>query len=462
MSRGAPRAAPASHLYEALEHAVPGGAIRFVAHGGSFLVADHLLLIGIPSDGAAEPQRHVGQVASHCHLVAIFHFTQRALAGPHAAQPVAFVHGHGVFAAGAVAGVGLHSAFGSLNPRRRLHIGIDRTADRMAREPRDVIDRIDLHLRDDLVAAGQHQVALGPQVELSARGGIAAHGVGFAYGIIHCETARELPNRVLGIRGLAVVFQREPAAGGHHHRGTLYVHAPQHLVHGVSPQVGHLAAGIIPEPAEVVQGAVPLVWRLGGRTEPHVIVDLGWRILDRSLAESRINVAVGSDPDRMDLPQHAAFNDFLGRRHTLALAPLRAHRYDAVVLARRLDHPLALVDEDGHGLLDVDILTRGAGHDGEHRVPVVRRGHHYALDIFVLVHLPKVAVRFRIGISDVLEAFLDARLIHITEADDIHVVATEVPPALICSRRKLKKGCLNAFLPPVLLRPWPRRNILAD
>jgi len=58
----------------------------------------------------------------------------------------------------------------------------------------------------------------------------------------------------------------------------------------------------------------------------------------------------------MDLPQQAAFDHLLGRRHALALAPLRAHRYDAVVLARRLDHPFAFVDEDGHRLLAIDIL----------------------------------------------------------------------------------------------------------
>jgi len=38
------RSAPALHLDEALEHAVPGGAIRFVAHGGGFLVTDDELI----------------------------------------------------------------------------------------------------------------------------------------------------------------------------------------------------------------------------------------------------------------------------------------------------------------------------------------------------------------------------------------------------------------------------------
>src|SRR5208283_1138780 len=253
---------------------------------------------------------------------------------------------------------GLYSPLGALNPRRRLHTTIDRTADGLSHKRRDVVDRIDSVLRDDLVAAGKHQAALGPQVDLPARGGIAAHGVGFADGKIHGETARKLPYGILGIRRLAVVFQREPAAGGHHQRRTLHVHAPQHLVQHMSPQVGHLAAGIVPEPAEMVQGAVLLVRLLGGGAEPHVVVNLGRRIFDGSLAESRINIAVGGDPDGMDLPKLAAFDDFLGLRNPLALATLRTYDHDAVVFARRLDHPLAFVDEHGHRLFDIYVLAR--------------------------------------------------------------------------------------------------------
>src|ERR1035437_5096246 len=215
----------------------------------------------------------------------------------------------------------------------------------------------------------------------------------------------------------------------------------------MSPQVGHLAAGIIPEPAEVVQGAMPLVGRLGRGAEPHHVVDLGRRGFDRSLAESRINVAVGSAPDGMDLPQPAAFDDFLGRRHTLSLAPLRTHRYDTVVFARRLDHPLALVDENGHRLLDVDILACGAGHDGEHCVPVVRRGHHYALDVLVLIHLPEIAVRFRIRISDVFEAFLHARLVDVAQTHYIDIVELlEIGYVLLADQPEADEPDANAVI----------------
>src|SRR5271157_5568016 len=98
----------------------------------------------------------------------------------------------------------------------------------------------------------------------------------------------------------------------------------------MGPQVGHLAAGKVPEPAEMVQGAVLLVRLLGGGTKPHVVVNLGRRIFDGSLAETGINIAVGGDPDGMDLPKLAAFDDFLGLRNTFAMAPLRSHNHDAV------------------------------------------------------------------------------------------------------------------------------------
>ena len=123
----------------------------------------------------------------------------------------------------------------------------------------------------------------------------------------------------------------------------------------------------------------------------------------------------------MDLPKLAAFDDFLGLRNTFAMAPLRTHNHDAVVFARCLDHPPAFVDEQGHRLFDIHVLARRAGHDGEQRVPVVRRGHNDPLNVFVLIHPAEIAVPFRTGISDVLETFLQARLVDIAETHQIDI-----------------------------------------
>jgi len=68
-----------------------------------------------------------------------------------------------------------------------------------------------------------------------------------------------------------------------------------------------------------------------------------------------------------------------------------------IVFARRLYHPLTFVDEQRHGLFAIDVLARGASHDGEQGVPMVRRGNDDSLDIFVLVHLSEVGVALGIG-----------------------------------------------------------------
>ena len=80
------------------------------------------------------------------------------------------------------------------------------------------------------------------------------------------------------------------------------------------------------------------------------------------------------------------------------------------------EHPLAFVDENRERLLHIDILARRAGHDGEHGMPVVGRGHHHSIDVLVLVHLAKIAVALGIGAFQVRQAFLHARLVDIAHA----------------------------------------------
>ena len=103
------------------------------------------------------------------------------------------------------------------------------------------------------------------------------------------------------------------------------------------------------------------------------------------------------------------------------MAALRPHDHDAVVLASGLDHPLAFVDEHGHRLFDVDVLARRASHDGEQCVPVVRRRDHDALDILVLIHLAEIAIALGVRIRDVLQPFVEARLVDVADAHQVDV-----------------------------------------
>src|ERR1017187_8440896 len=403
------------YLDDAPQHSVPGRAIGPEAHGGCFFVADHRVLLRIPMNGPAEPHGHVRQVARHGHAMPVLYFAQGPLTRADAVYPVALVHGHGVFAAGAVPGIGGHAAFGRLNPGLGLDVGVDRSADGMAHEPRDIVDGIDFHLRDHFISAAQDQVALGALIQLSARRRIAPHGVGLADGHRHGETG-ERPHRVLRIGRLAVVLEREAPAAALHQGWPLDVHDPQDLVDHVSAQIRHLSARVIPEPAEMVQAAMRLERLLRRRTLPHIVVEIGGRVLHLRLAESRIDVAVGRHPDGMHFAERSAVDHLLGFADALAMAPLRAHHDDAVVFARRLYYPLAFVVEHRHRLLDVNVLACGAGHGGEHRVPVVGGGDHRRLDVLVVQHLAEVAEALGPRVSHILKAFLQAGLVDVAYA----------------------------------------------
>ena len=156
----------------------------------------------------------------------------------------------------------------------------------MAQEPRNQVDRIAVHLRNHLVGA-QHQIAFVAHDD-RARG--VAVRVGFANAHGHHESGK-LVEALLQIGRFAVVLEGEASAERHHLGGAFHAHDQQKRSHAVGPQVGQLAAGIVPEPTEVVQPAVLLVRLLGRRPQPQVVIEIGGRILHRRLAETRIDIA---------------------------------------------------------------------------------------------------------------------------------------------------------------------------
>src|SRR5947199_343143 len=64
---------------------------------------------------------------------------------------------------------------------------------------------------------------------------------------------------VLRVRGLAVVGQGEPAADARDRLERIEPEHPVDDVEVVRAEVGHLPAGVVPEPAEVVQAPVRVV-----------------------------------------------------------------------------------------------------------------------------------------------------------------------------------------------------------
>src|SRR6185312_5343806 len=70
---------------------------------------------------------------------------------------------------------------------------------------------------------------------------------------------RMLEQTILRVRCLAIVLQAESPAGARHGLRSLDAEIPVDDVEGVLAEVGHLSAGTVPEPAEMIDGAVEIV-----------------------------------------------------------------------------------------------------------------------------------------------------------------------------------------------------------
>jgi hypothetical protein len=95
-----------------------------------------------------------------------------------------------------------------------------------------------------------------------------------------------------------------------------------------------------------------------------------------------------------------------------AAAALRADADDAVVAPRGRGHPAALADEQGHRLLDVDVLAGGARQHGVQGMPVVGSGDDHGLDVRVFEQPAEIRVAFGVGAALRLGVF-DAWAIHV-------------------------------------------------
>src|ERR1035441_8014181 len=173
-------------LQAAVEDAIPRRAVLLGAHRGRFLVADHHFLLGIPLNGApAEAERHVAEGADDRRPVSHLQSTERLVAALDAIDPIAFVGvEHLVFhrfaarrpapraaafsLAASAAAFSLTAATAAagppscpglrLDPRHGFRVVIHRTANRMPHESWNLVDRVAVHLGNNLVGT-QQQVA---------------------------------------------------------------------------------------------------------------------------------------------------------------------------------------------------------------------------------------------------------------------------------------------------------------
>ena len=166
--------------------------------------------------------------------------------------------------------------------------------------------------------------------------------------------------------------------------GHLGAHAPLGAVGVVAAPVGHLAAGVVVDPAEVDVAAGRGIRGVGGRAEPEVVLEaLGDRL--GLLVVARLGV-VGpargqADADALQVADPAVADQLAGAAESLVGTLLAAGLEDDLGLVDRVAHRAALGDRQRQRLLAVDVLPGLAGRDDRDRVPVVRRADLDGVDV---------------------------------------------------------------------------------
>jgi hypothetical protein len=199
----------------------------------------------------------------------------------------------------------------------------------------------------------------------------------------------------------------------------LHSQPPTSVVDFVRSVVADVAGAEIVPPVPVVVETVLLIRQELGGAYPSVIVDSRRRIARRLVTDvsSRLHVPrLGHE----HVADHAFSQHLNGAGNQLVRATLRAMLHDDVVPPGRIQQQAALAVVVTTRFLDVDVLSRIAGHDGCRRVPMVGRGNDDRVDRRVVQHVAKIAHgSFRAG------AFLRfppaglVRVAHISHVGDL-------------------------------------------
>ena len=131
-------------------------------------------------------------------------------------------------------------------------------------------------------------------------------------------------DHVLDVRRLAIVLEEVAPADAGDRLGTLQAEQPVDRVERVLAEVGHLSAGGVPEPAEMIDAAIGVVRPLRRRAEPQVPVEFGWRGPVGRIAEPGAQVAAEDDLDARDLADLPGADRLAGALGVFAGPRLRA------------------------------------------------------------------------------------------------------------------------------------------
>ena len=185
--------------------------------------------------------------------------------------------------------------------------------------------------------------------------------------------AGKVKNGVLGIGRFAAVVEREPAAEAGNGFWRERTETPIDDIERVLAQIRHLPAGVVPEPAEVIQTAIGVIRPLGGRAEEHVPVEIGGRGTVSRPSESRHDVAIRLHSHGDDFADVAVLNQLAGSAVVRPGPLLRAHLHHPLLLVGHVDHPPPFTGKERQRLFDIDILPRRAGQHRHQGVPVIWR-----------------------------------------------------------------------------------------
>src|SRR5205823_6484922 len=205
--------------------------------------------------------------------------------------------------------------------------------------------------------------------------------------------ARELEAGFLGVGELPIVGEVIATADRGDARGVAHGQRPAGDVDLVRAVVADLAGAPAPEPMPVVMDDIVVVRSVGRRALPQLVVQVGrdgrhFPAADRGASVGIPRACEVGLPDRT-LPDRL---DDLDRARRGAL--LSPHLHHALVLLLRLDQQLAFARVVPTRLFHVDMLAGLHGEQRRRRVPMVGRGDHERVHVFVLERLAEVAQAF--------------------------------------------------------------------
>ncbi len=241
----------------------------------------------------------------------------------------------------------------------------------------------------------------------------------------------ELIRHLLHIGCLAAIGQRVATAEARHHARRVRTRNPARDIQMVRAPIRHLAARVVPEPAEIVDAAEGVERPLGCGTKPHLVIETAAvAVCHLRRFESRKCIALHAALYAMHRPDAALLNQFHRRRVMRPGPLLAAGLHHALVFARRVQHPAPVGHGEREWLLAVHILARVAGRHGHQGVPVIGRAHNHRIDIFLLQQLAEIVETLRAAVGH-RQALLQKRLVHVADRRRLEVRLFEKGPQIL-------------------------------